>query len=208
MSFAKKFVMAAMPAAFLALAGCVTGLPTQVSRFNVLSAPQGQSFTIQAADPRNRGGLEFGQYAALVRQRLIAQGFTEAPAAARADLVVELDYGVDNGQSRVFSSPSLRRWRTAIFNPSPYYWGWHDPFLFDAYPDIDSYTVFTSFVEMDIKRTVDGQAVFEGTARARSRTDQLPRLVPNLVEAMFTNFPGKSGEVVKITVPPPAQPTR
>jgi hypothetical protein len=26
--------------------------------------------------------------------------------------------------------------------------------------------------------------------------------VPNLIEAMFTGFPGNSGETVKITVPP------
>jgi hypothetical protein len=56
---------------------------------------------------------------------------------------------------------------------------------------------------MDIKRTADGQSVFEGTAKARSRSDDLQALVPNLVEAMFTNFPGRSGETVKITVPPP-----
>ncbi len=42
-----------------------------------------------------------------------------------------------------------------------------------------------------------------GDAKARSRTDSLPALVPNLVEAMFTNFPGRSGEEVKITIPPP-----
>jgi hypothetical protein len=44
--------------------------------------------------------------------------------------------------------------------------------------------------------------VFEGTARARSRTDELSVLVPNLIEAMFTGFPGNSGETVKITVAP------
>jgi hypothetical protein len=54
---------------------------------------------------------------------------------------------------------------------------------------------------MDIRRP-DGQSVFEGTARARSRTDDLRALVPNLVEAMFTGFPGNSGEQVRITVPP------
>ena len=31
-------------------------------------------------------------------------------------------------------------------------------------------------------------------------------LVPNLVEAMFTGFPGRSGEDVLITVPPPPKP--
>ena len=66
-----------------------------------------------------------------------------------------------------------------------------------------SYTEYTSYFDMDIKRTADGQALFEGTAQARSRTDELQTLVPNLVQAMFTGFPGNSGETVRITVPPP-----
>ena len=61
---------------------------------------------------------------------------------------------------------------------------------------------------MDIKRSGDGQSLFEGTAKARSRTDELQVLVPNLVEAMFTNFPGRSGETVRITVPPPPRNAR
>jgi len=28
-------------------------------------------------------------------------------------------------------------------------------------------------------------------------------VVPNLIEAMFTGFPGRSGEEIRITVPPP-----
>jgi hypothetical protein len=84
---------------------------------------------------------------------------------------------------------------------SPFYYGWDDPFWGGG--GVDSYTVFTSYLDLDIKRAADGQSLFEGTAKARSRTDDLRVLVPNLVEAMFTGFPGNSGEVVRITVPPP-----
>jgi hypothetical protein len=56
---------------------------------------------------------------------------------------------------------------------------------------------------MTINRAGDGQRLFEGKARARSTQDSLPVLVPNLVEAMFTNFPGRSGEEVRIIIPPP-----
>ncbi|HEX8225819.1 MAG TPA: DUF4136 domain-containing protein, partial [Allosphingosinicella sp.] len=85
----------------------------------------------------------------------------------------------------------------------PFYYGWDDPFWWRGYgEDIDVYTVYSSFLDMDIKRAADGQSVFEGTARARSRTDELGVLVPNLIEAMFTGFPGNSGETVKITVSP------
>ena len=35
-----------------------------------------------------------------------------------------------------------------------------------------------------------------------SRSDDLTYLVPNLVEAIFTGFPGNSGETVRISVAP------
>ena len=200
------------PVALLGLAGCATGFPAQVQRFQALPAPQGQSFIIQAADTENRGGLEFANYANLVRQNLLQQGYTEASSPANATLVVTLDYGVDNGRERIVSSPGFGY--SGFYGPRfsrfgylgrrrhPFYWGWNDPFWGDPFgADVRSYTIYTSFLDMDIRRTADGQSVFEGLAQAQSRTDDLPVLVPNLIEAMFTGFPGNNGERVRITVP-------
>ncbi len=219
MSLSKKLLTLAAPAALLALSACATGLPTQVSRFQAMPAPQGQSFVIQPADPANKGGLEFSHYADLVRRHLAAQGYSEAASAKDATFLVALDYGIDNGQEKVVSRPaspffygSYRPYYSRFGyygrRASPFYYGWDDPFWYDGgfgYNDVTSYTVYNSYLDMDIKRTSDGQALFEGTAQARSRTNDLPALVPNLVEAMFTNFPGRSGETVRITVPPPAR---
>ena len=80
----------------------------------------------------------------------------------------------------------------------PFYYGWDDPFWYGG--GVDSYTVYVSHLDLDIRRRVDNASLFEGHAKARSRTDELNRLVPNLVEAMFTGFPGRSGETIKITV--------
>lgn len=212
MSFHKKILAVAASAAFLTLGGCATGFPTQVSRFQAMPAPQGESFVIQAADPDKKGGLEFSQYAGLVRRHLTAQGYSEAASPAQATFVVELDYGVDDGRQQVATRPSLGRgWGHPYYSRfgyfghryrSPFYYGWRDPFWGDPFDqEVYSYTVYTSYLDMDIKRTAGGEPLFEGTAKARSRTDQLQTLVPNLVEAMFTNFPGRSGEVVRITVP-------
>ncbi len=55
---------------------------------------------------------------------------------------------------------------------------------------------------MRIDRTADGKRLFEGEAKAMSRTDNLTYLVPNLIDAMFTGFPGNSGETVRITIKP------
>ncbi|HEX8621910.1 MAG TPA: DUF4136 domain-containing protein [Allosphingosinicella sp.] len=219
MSLAKKILTLAAPAALLALGGCATGLPTQVSRYQAMPAPAGQSFVIQPADPEDRGGLEFARYADLVRRHLLEEGYSEAPSPQAASLVVSIGYGVDDGRQQVVTRPAMGYSRFGYggfgYRPywsrfggygrlrSPFYYGWDDPFWWRGYgEEIDVYTVYTSYLDMDIKRADSGEAVFEGTARARSRTDDLGVLVPNLVEAMFTGFPGNSGETVKITVSP------
>jgi len=217
MSLSKKLLILAAPAALLALGGCATGFPAQVSRYQAMPAPAGQSFVVQPANPADRGGLEFSRYADLVRRHLTALGYSEAASPEAASLVVSVDYGVDDGKQQVTDwGPSYGRFGVGLgggFGPrwsrwgfggryrSPFYWGWDDPFFFGS-RDIDIETVYTSFLDLDIKRTGDGRSVFEGTAKARSRTDDLRVLVPNLVEAMFTGFPGNNGEQVRITVAP------
>ena len=230
MSFKKKMLALAAPAALLALSACATGFPAQVQRFQAMPAPQGQSFVIQSADSGKSGSLEFSQYADLVRRHLIGLGYSEAPSAQAATMVVTLDYGVDDGRERVVARPDpFGPYGYGGYGPygfgsryrpyysrfgyfgrrrSPFYWGWNDPHLYGPFGyggggyDIDTYTVYTSFLDMDIRRVADGQSLFEGLAQARSRSDELPELVPNLVEAMFTGFPGNSGETVRITVAP------
>lgn len=224
MSFAKKILGVTAPLALLS--GCAVGLPTQVSRFQQLPVPNGQTFAIEAADPRNRGGLEFERYADLVRRGLAAEGYTPVPSGANASLIVSLDYGVDNGQTQVVSTGFGRSGFGGFgyggFGYRPFYsrfgyfggsrlgfhYGWNDPFWYGGgFNDVRSYTLYTSFLDLDIRRS-DGQSVFEGLVKARSRTDDLQTLVPNLVEAMFTGFPGRSGETVRITVPPASRDRR
>ncbi|OQW42420.1 MAG: lipoprotein transmembrane [Proteobacteria bacterium SG_bin5] len=209
----KKLLIAA--AAALAVSGCAEPFNARVSRFQQLPAPQGQSFYVQAADPAQMGGLEFSQYANLVAAELTRQGYRQAADPASAELVVKFRYGVDRGREKVVSSPGFGYgygfpyggfyWRRAFV------YGFYDPFFYGpgfggfggfGGPDVRSYTVYTSELRLEIDRADSGQRLFEGTARAQSDTDDLTKLVPNLVEAMFTGFPGNSGQTVKITVAP------
>jgi hypothetical protein len=232
MSLSKRVLTFATPLALLALGACATPFRADVARFQAMPPPQGQTFVVQPSGQRNQGGLEFSQYAALVSQRLAAQGYRQADSARDANFVVTLDYGVDNGREKIVTTPGFGGWggyggygRYGGFGGfggyggfgygglgygrfgRPFLYGWNDPFLYGGfgggYPEVNSYTYYTSFLDMTISRTADGQRLFEGKARARSRDDSLPHLVPNLVEALFTGFPGRSGEEVRITVPPP-----
>ena len=61
---------------------------------------------------------------------------------------------------------------------------------------------------MKIDRAADNVRLFEGKAEALSTSNRLQYLVPNLVEAMFTDFPGNSGETVRISVAPENMPVQ
>lgn len=216
----------------IGLAGCATGFPAQVSRFQAMPAPQGQSFYIVPADQALAGSLEFSRYAGQVAQAMQAQGYAQAPSLQAATMVVKLDYGVDEGEQRVESDPFARGFGYdpfygGYYRPygfghfygrphysrfgywgarSPFYYGWDDPYWYSPmggpYRQARVYTEYKSFLDLDIRRQADNAQLFDGNAQARSTSDNLGTLVPNLIEAMFTGFPGRNGETIKITVPP------
>lgn len=229
-----KLAAAAMlGAAVIGLSGCATGFPAQVSRYQAMPAPAGQSFFVVPMDPRLNGSLEFQRFGGYVAQAMAAQGYTPATSAQGASLIVNVGYAVDQGTTEYQSDPfnsgyggyggyggfgrggfgiglggSFGRPYYSRYGGihSAFYYGWDDPFWYGGgRGGIESYTVFKSNLDVDIRRAADRQSVFEGHARARSETGDLTRIVPNLVEAMFTGFPGRNGETVKITVPPPGR---
>jgi hypothetical protein len=214
------------PIALITLAGCAASpFRADVSRFQTqLPAPQGQTFAVKAVDAANDGGIEFSQYAGLVATEMQKLGYAPAASGAAADLTVKLGYAVDQGKERTvvredpfydpfwgysgfgrgyYGRPYLARTRGGHLR---YVNGWYDPFLFGGFGyngyDVRNYTVFTSGIDLKIEKTATGERLFEGKAEAKSRSNRLPYLVPNLVSAMFTNFPGNSGETVRISVAP------
>ena len=216
------------PVALLAVAGCATPFQAQVSRFQQLPAPQGQTFAVVADNPRLDNSLEFAQYADTVAQRLAGYGYTRALNPGSANLVVRLDYGVDKGRDRLRTVPGFGGGFGSGFGGrygygrgwGPYrpYWGfgrrawiygYDDPFLYGSrYDDVEAYTVYESQLAMKIERTGTRERVFEGTAKAMSTDNDLTTIVPNLIEAMFTGFPGNSGQTVRISVAPPERQRR
>jgi hypothetical protein len=217
MSSIKSLFRLALPAAAaLGLAACApTPFKADVSRFAVpLPAPAGQTFAVVAEDPRLAGGLEFATYANAVAAELQQLGYARAASPESADMLVRFDYRVDGGRERVRTDfggagVGLGAGRWGPWGPWGGWGGWgggfggwglgfNDPFF--GGPEVRSYTIYTSAIDLKIDRRVDGQRLFEGKAEAVSRSNRLPVLVPNLVDALFTDFPGRSGETVRITI--------
>jgi Domain of unknown function (DUF4136) len=230
---------AALGLAALGLSACATGLNTQVSRYQAAAIPAGQSFYVVPVSGAPDPG--FYRYAAMVSQQLEGQGYKPAGAPQVADLLVKLDYSVDEGKTEYVREPNYGPgfgygpygsfgydpfwgggyWGSPFYSRwggYPFYYGWNDPYWWGrpslgyagagpygyspyGYGQIREYTVYKSFLDMNIVRRADNAQLFEGHAQARSQSDDLGKLVPPLVTAMFTGFPGKNGETVKITVP-------
>lgn len=217
----------------LGLSACATNFNADVSRYqSQLPAPSGQTFAVVADDAALAGGIEFSSYARLVTDRMASLGYVPVAEPAAATLLVRFDYGIDKGRERIRSSGFGRDsffspwygygsggyWggrgfyghpgfygRSGFYGHGAWGYGWNDPFFDNGY---ESETIYTSGIGLKIDRRADGARLFEGKAQAASTSNRLQYLVPNLVEAMFTGFPGNSGETLRISVAPEKQTAR
>lgn len=210
------------------VAGCAEPFEARVARFQSLPAPGGQTFTIQSRDARKAGGLEFATYANLVTQRLEAVGYRPASDPRTATLVVNFDYAAGMPRERIESTPGFgyggfgpyggyggfggyggyggfghRGFGYGGFGGFGY--GGFGGFGYDGFgggygSEVYSVTQYNTYVDMRINRAVDNVSVFEGRAETVATTNDLTKLVPNLITALFTNFPGNNGQTVRIRV--------
>ncbi len=214
------------------LAGCgPTSHVAQVTRFHEMAAPAGKSFVI-LPDEGQRDSLEFKNYANMVAAQLAAHGLRPAPVE-QADLAVTMRYGVSDGRVQVWSSQRpdpdwylQQRLRVVTPIPNtvqpvlpPYV---VDPYLGTPYAgpyvapapmvtEVHSTTVFTRWLELNMLdaaklRDGAGERVFEGRVTSEGSNRNLPDVMPSMVRALFTNFPGQSGETVTVTVQPEKRP--
>ncbi len=212
---------AAAPLLLAGLSACATGFNADVSRFATqLPAPQGQTFAVVADDPALAGGPRILAICVLRRARKwpnwamrprhrprrrpcssvsITASTTAASACARPVSLAIRSIDPWYGYSPYYRTRFYRH--RGFYSPrSAWGYGFYDPWL--GGNEVTSYTVYTSGIDMKIDDTATGERLFEGKAQALSTSNRLQYLVPNLVEAMFTDFPGKSGETLRISIKP------
>lgn len=217
----KKLLVAAV--ALVALAGCVSQkfVTSDVTRYHALTeAPQGKTFAIVALDDDQQSSFAFKQFGDLINQRLSAMGmqqYTGSAGPTQADYVVTLRYAVygPSAEVRARYSGFGRAGFGFGYGYGPY-WGrgpfgyagmGYDPFWDDHY-DIETRQLFTRRVEVNVFRgsTYNSERkdrVFEGRAVSSGLNGQIEPVMPYILDAIFKEFPGRSGETKTVSVAVP-----
>jgi len=197
-----KPVVAVLSLAFL-LVGCAPTMQADVIHFTgAAPLPPSRTFAV-AAEPDQGGNLEFQHYAALVGGALQDHGYTAAAPGATADLMVVVHYGSAGNHTELWSDPA---------------WGWgggwgggwrhRGPY---PYGPTESQTFYSEMLEVQI---FDGAAwrgnnrtmLYQARAIGDTTVNEISAAVPALVQAMFTHFPGNTGQTERVIVQmtPPA----
>lgn len=201
----------------LLLGACTTPFRSDVTRFHSAVPPAGKTFIIVAKNPSRADSLELKSYGAVASKFLVAQGYVPA-AAGTPDLIVGIDFGVSGPVEKRNPSPAYPLWGSMYYYGGRYWYPhpWYDPYdqiyynhpyyhwryasyLHDPYER--SYIVYERVFEMAIQEN-GGDVVFEGRATSIGRSKDLPAIMPYLIEALFTNFPGEDGSTVRVKIDP------
>ncbi|MGE3475700.1 MAG: DUF4136 domain-containing protein [Rhodospirillaceae bacterium] len=213
----------AAAAAVLMLAGCAGPkfVTSDVTRYNAMSeSPQGKTFAIVALDDDQQSSFAFKQFGDLMNQRLSALGmrqYTGGAGPASADYVVTLRYAVYGPSADVRSTWSGfgaqagfgygYGWGRPYWARGPFGYMGYDPFWDDRY-DITTRQVFTRRVEVNVFRGATYNSdrkdrVFEGRAVSSGLNGQIEPVMPYILDAIFQEFPGRSGETKTVSVQVP-----
>jgi hypothetical protein len=178
----------------LALAACAQSVSTDVTRFNQFSGPPMGTFSIKPG-PDQENSLEFTSNATLLAAELQRVGFAPAVDGKQPDYIagytvtrtpfnagkergpVDLGVGVGGGSRGSGVGVGIG------FNLG----------------GGNSNTGFIDKLSVTME-TPDGERVFEGNASAMTRERGLSDVMPYLMRAVFTDFPGNNGASDTINV--------
>lgn len=183
------------------LNACTSYIQADVIRFHdadVLNS--GKTFIILPNDGQ-KTGLEYKEYAGQIAEHMAAYNFSQVATKEAADYALYFSYGLK--RSELYAE-------TAPFNTT-FHGGYNsDPFGYYGRPyfgghDIRAYTRYVRSLKMEIvdlkqsqgKKTVNA---FEGEVTSTGESDTFLTVSKCMINAMFSDFPGKNGETKTMTI--------
>ena len=178
------------------LAGCAGGYKSDVTRFHTLPRPAGESIEVMATQAQLQASLEFGQYAEMIGARLGTVGYTPPTGGQPSPLIAYVNYGmqpVAGVQVEQGSSASIGMGTGS--RHTSFGLGFSFP-IGESKPRQDYVYILT----LDIVRRADNVRLYEGRSTIRATGKAMNEMMPLLIDALFTDFPGQSGTATRVKV--------
>ena len=180
----------------LLLAGCAAGgFRADVTRFHEMPAPAGEGILIEPLDPE-KAGLQFAAYADLVGRHLGRLGYQPAKDTT-PDIIARIDFSIaEQVGVRDDSGPRIG---IGVGGGGGHVGGaLGTSFSLGGGPK----PVYLSRLVVVLTAREGGQRLFEGQVENLGKNPDLSAVMPLLVEALFTGFPGVSGSTEQIVIKP------
>jgi hypothetical protein len=191
----------------LLLSGCATTIQTEVTTFHEWpSYAQDKSYVFERSKEQ-QNNLEYLNYENLVRTELQRLGFMEAQSLQSARLKAMIGYSITARDVHLaypvivdpyWGGAPYPYWYGPAWRGmySPFYGPFYDPFWFG--PPIverreENFLLYTRRFRFLLERTADGKMVYDTRVVSEGRNGSLAAIMPYLVRAAFSDFPGKSG---------------
>lgn len=196
--------------------GCTRLIKSNVVVFHILpDEPMPTKYAFKLSE--NQGlNLEYTTYMGLIRSELYQYQYNEVPLD-KADVIVLFNYGVDSGSNKIRTDPLYGQ--TGIMS-STTFGTTNTEGDRQTYTESTIYTpsygivgaqtyTSTEYVRSFSLRIIDkaslkGEGInvlYEAKVVSEGRSNQLAEVIPAMIQAIFKEFPGKSGAVRREGIP-------
>lgn len=199
------------------LSGCAGTVQTKKTAFYKSDFVPSGSVFVASPDQKVNDSLEFEKYKGIIEGYFSASGFSISENMDDSDFVAFITYGIDSGKEKVGSAPIFGQTGGGTTYSSGTVYGsggGYGSYSGSSYSmptygvvgsSTYSRTIYTRAVSLDIVKTQSlkeniPKKVFELRAKSSGECGIINGVLPEILEAMFKDFPGKNGETTIVDV--------
>ena len=164
----------------ITLSGCVGHVKSSVVSFHKMPDDVNtEKFSVVPSEDQG-DSIEFSTYSTLLSDKLTEYGWVET-TVEDADFLVTLRYSIGDGRDSSRTVPNYNSGITTVYNSTSY-----------------SRTVIVEVISTDVSDSGVQEKIYEGRVTSRGSSSEIAVVMPTFIEALFKNFPGKSGKTKKV----------
>lgn len=191
----------------LFLSGCATPpvVNTSITTFYGPEYRNIGSISVVAATTEQNDSLEFLHYKGKIEQKIASHGYKIVNNPTDAEFIALVAYGIDEGKNAIVSTPIFGQTGGGATFTSYGTSSYTMPSFGVVASSTNSETRYTRGIALDIVRAKDLQAghpkkLFELRAKSVGICSSIAAVFDEMLESIFTEFPGESGKARKVTL--------